>query len=163
MFKELFTEAKSSKYAWKGGSKSDTEKIEKLISGFDFYSHMIDDYSKEKSANSKNKDIKQELKEFGVTEISFKDGSEKRNIESMKPIKKIDLHEIKNLTELKELMKKEPGFNSWTFEGDYETLVIGFKTNKQAIDSYIKYSTSKFGKSVAKDSKITIELYNEHK
>ena len=80
MFKELFTEA--SKYKWEGGSDSysDARKIEELISDFDFYSHMIDDYKKQQRVESENRYIKDELKKLGVTSISFKDGSEKREI-----------------------------------------------------------------------------------
>ena len=42
----------------------------------------------------------------------------------------------KNWTNLKEFMRKQPGFNSWEFEGDYETLIVGYKTPKQASQAF---------------------------
>ena len=42
----------------------------------------------------------------------------------------------KNWTNLKDFMKKQPGFNSWEFEGDYETLIVGYKTPKQAAQAF---------------------------
>lgn len=50
-----------------------------------------------------------------------------------------DLYEAinsKNWTNVKEFMRKQPGFNSWEFEGDYETLIIGYKTPKQAAQAF---------------------------
>ena len=67
---------------------------------------------------------------------------------------------------LKSFMKKQPGFSSWEFEGDYEELVIGFKKNIQAIKafkasnaSYIEVSA--FGQSSAGNSEIRVELSKE--
>lgn len=42
----------------------------------------------------------------------------------------------KNWTNVKEFMRKQPGFNSWEFEGDYETLIVGYKTPKQAAQAF---------------------------
>ena len=73
-----------------------------------------------------------------------------------------------NWSKLKDFMKKQPGFASWTFEGDYDTLVIKFKSNKQAInaqkksnDSYTEISA--FGDSSAGDSEIRVEISKEAK
>ncbi len=71
---------KESTHSYKGGSDSyeDARKIDDLIKQFDFYSHMIDDYSKLQKVEANNKRIKNELKKLGVTEISV--GKEKRKI-----------------------------------------------------------------------------------
>jgi len=63
-------------------------------------------------------------------------------------------------------MKKQPGFVSWTFEGDYDTLVIKFKSNKQTINAQKKSNDSfteisAFGDSSAGDSEIRVELSQE--
>lgn len=42
----------------------------------------------------------------------------------------------KNWSNLKEFMKKQPGFSSWEFEGDYETLIVSYKTPKQAAQAF---------------------------
>lgn len=42
----------------------------------------------------------------------------------------------KNWANVKEFMRKQPGFNSWEFEGDYETLIVGYKTPKQAAQAF---------------------------
>lgn len=42
----------------------------------------------------------------------------------------------KNFENLKSFMKKQPGFSAWEFEGDYETLVITYKSPKQAISAW---------------------------
>jgi hypothetical protein len=72
----------------------------------------------------------------------------------------------KNWQKLKEFMKKQPGFDSWTFEGDYETLVIKFKNNKQASnaikksnDSFIEVSA--FGDASSENSEIRVELNDD--
>ena len=69
----------------------------------------------------------------------------------------------KNFDNLKAFMKKQPGFKSWTFEGDYETLVIGFKKNIQAINAFKKSNASylevnAFGDTSAGNSEIRVEL-----
>ena len=69
-----------------------------------------------------------------------------------------------NWTALKAFMKKQPGFKSWEFEGDYEELVIGFKSNKQATDALKKsmadtVSIGAFGPEArAQNSEITVIL-----
>jgi predicted DNA binding CopG/RHH family protein len=72
----------------------------------------------------------------------------------------------KNWQKLKAFMKKQPGFDSWTFEGDYETLVIKFKNNKQASnaikksnDSFLEVSA--FGDASSENSEIRVELNND--
>ena len=67
---------------------------------------------------------------------------------------------------LKSVMKKQPGFSSWEFEGDYEELVITFKKNIQAINAFKKSNASyievsAFGQSSASNSEIRVELSKE--
>ena len=67
---------------------------------------------------------------------------------------------------LKSFMKKQPGFSSWEFEGDYEELVITFKKNIQAINAFKKSNASyievsAFGQSSASNSEIRVELSKE--
>ena len=48
----------------------------------------------------------------------------------------------KNWSNVKEFMKKQPGFNSWEFEGDYDTLIVGYKTPKQAAQAFTNSNKS---------------------
>lgn len=71
----------------------------------------------------------------------------------------------KNWEVLKDFMRKQSGFKSWEFEGDYEILIIGFKDNASAIKAY-KASTSSteisvFGSVEVKNGKITVKLNND--
>lgn len=55
------------------------------------------------------------------------------------PVEQKNLNEMinsKNWSNLKEFMRKQPGFSSWEFEGDYETLIVGYKTPKQAAQAF---------------------------
>ncbi len=48
----------------------------------------------------------------------------------------------KNWSNLKEFMKKQAGFSAWEFEGDYETLIISYKTPKQAAQAFTNSNKS---------------------
>ncbi len=48
----------------------------------------------------------------------------------------------KNWSNLKEFMKKQAGFSSWEFEGDYETLIVSYKTPKQAAQAFTNSNKS---------------------
>jgi hypothetical protein len=48
----------------------------------------------------------------------------------------------KNWSNIKEFMKKQPGFSSWEFEGDYETLIVSYKTPKQAAQAFTNSNKS---------------------
>lgn len=48
----------------------------------------------------------------------------------------------KNWMNLKEFMRKQSGFNSWEFEGDYETLIVSYKTPKQAAQAFTNSNKS---------------------
>lgn len=76
-------EAKS-KYTWEGGSDAyaDARKIEKLLDGFNFYSHMIHSYPKQQKAEENNRYIKDELKKLGVTSFMLKGDKTKRVTEA---------------------------------------------------------------------------------
>ena len=80
-FKEYTNETRS-KYKWEGGSDSyeDARKIEDLLDGFDFYSHMIDSYPDQQKVEDNNNYIKKELKKLGVSSFSLASGKEKRKV-----------------------------------------------------------------------------------
>lgn len=74
-----------------------------------------------------------------------------------------------NWNNLKAFMKKQPGFDSWSFEGFYDELVIGFKTQKQASNAVKKSNDSSleigaFGSEVSVENGIvTVYLSDDAK
>jgi hypothetical protein len=74
-----------------------------------------------------------------------------------------------NWTNLKAFMKKQRGFQAWEFEGDYDTLIVTYKTTKEAGKAFEKSQASAneisaYGDDfMVKGNKIIIEISDEAK
>ena len=81
LFREL-VESKKNLWKWEGGSDAYSEgnKIQDLISQFDFYAHMTSSYPQQLKKEAKNEIIRGKLKDLGVTSFSLKSGKEKRTV-----------------------------------------------------------------------------------
>ena len=68
------------------------------------------------------------------------------------------IEESSDLISLKNKIKKQPGYKTWEFEGDYEELNIGYKDSLSAKNAFKKLNINELGVSAkVKGSTIVIE------